>query len=572
MSPSNMTIVAHTLRVRPKLLPADIAEIRENKMRLGTHSNDLRKGELCYCPKCVELRSMESPAAPAPMRPVKYIFANVRCSICGGVNEQKYPKNNSLGGSSTKKTCYVENGLCDRDVCQTTRVIKGDWSIENLRVGFPFHRHFTPELHSSLRAWVHSGHYETDPNLKCELRYQLDRRGRRGIKTEASDYDSSVQGSGIHTSDSNGSFDPLKQMTDRNRVDSAEARHFERDFVARIGDGIDGLVESHNLEGVDAFMIEPILNVTAWKFDPSAHKIVYDFRGQTFEEKRHVPTYKSFETIKKVNSELEETETFKTDLDATGVWTGDPSLWTPGHGLVYPLIDAYTNKYRDPSVNALDEATWREKLKATFEAMGPFKQTGWRWYSNPNSLGGSIISTLWNTIGAADEIRREQIEKVKSIRLGRGEKFIEDIYIKGTRISTVAEKLNTTINAVKQKIYRTLNKPGVTEESQWSRAIESSDCGRDGVYAAAVIGGQPRAYLILPATEFQGTESDITELIEDGLHNTICDVLGRRVQKGRVDESGLRPAYREIYDAFDQFGWRMLRDGKWYRENQTEAA
>jgi len=136
----------------------------------------------------------------------------------------------------------------------------------------------------------------------------------------------------------------------------------------------------------------------------------------------------------------------------------------------------------------------------------------------------------------------------------------------------IAKERNTSTDAVKQKVYRVLNKPVVGEEAQWTRAIESGNCKQDGVYAVAVIGGRPRAYLILPTTQFGDSDEDNITLMEDGLHNVICDALYRRIQKGRIkDESELRKMYKEVYDKFNRFGWRMLRGGKWYQEDQTEV-
>jgi hypothetical protein len=484
-------------------------------------------------------------------RLTKYIITNVRCVACGAVDKQKYPKMNLLG-SKKKETCTVDSEyLCDRDACVRSRGVKQDFDIHRLHAGYHLHPHFAPAIHKTLLSWVRSQKKnENDPNLKCRLRYALDTRGRRGIKFK--NYENDVAAvtppSGIHTADSGDSFAPLKGMADRNRFDSSEVRYFENDFVARIK----GVVASR-----------PVIPLTKVWFDPSVHKMV----GLTFEEKRRIPNYNCFGAVKNVSKDKPTTveklvddlqpdakfDSIKTTKDIgvtkTGKWSGDPLLWTPGHGLVYPLIP-YSLE-----INKLDAITWRQKVKIPFD-------------------GTRVIKTLKDTTGAADEIRQKQLDKLKKIKSqGPVDSFIEDIYIRRNKsMKQVAKEQKKSVPAIKQKIHRELNKPVLTESQQWTRAIESSNCGQDGIYVAATIGGQTRAYLILAATQFADSFEDNQTLIEDGLHNIICDVLERRIKKGRVEaESDLKPMYREVYNKFNRLGWRMLREGVWYQEDQTEV-
>jgi hypothetical protein len=480
----------------------------------------------------------------------KQIVTNVRCTVCGAVDKQKYPKMNLLG-SKKKETCNVNSEyLCAREACVRSRSLKQNFDIRRLFTGYRLHPYFMPPIDKTLMSWVRSqDRSEGDANLKCKLRYALDTRGRRGIKFK--NYENDVAAvappSGIHTADSGDSFAPLKGMADRNRFDSSEVRYFENDFVAKT-------------KGV--LVIRPVVTVTDWWFDPSVHKSV----GLTFEEKRYLPNYNCFgpvssisdekpTTVEKLVSDLQPDAAFDSvevrDVGFTksGIWAGDPLLWSPGHGFVYPLIPFH------PEISKLDEIVWRKKVRVPFDSTRVFK-------------------TLRDTTGAADEIRQKQLNKLEKIKShGPVDSFIEDIYVRRNKgMKQVAKELDTTPSALKQKVYRTLNKPVVTEVSQWTRAIESSNCDQDGIYAVAVVGGQRRAYLILAATQFTDSFEDNQALIEDGLHNIICDVLERRIKKNRVKtESDLKPMYREVYDAFNRFGWRMLRDGVWHQEDQTEV-
>jgi hypothetical protein len=370
----------------------------------------------------------------------KHVITNVRCMVCGAVDKQKYPKMNMLG-SVKKEMCLVDFYLCNRDACARSRDIKGTFDIRRLRTGYRLHPHFMSPVHKSLWSWVRSNRKnESDPNLRCELRYALDDRGRKGIKSKTHDYDykDATQTSGIHA-DSNGSFAPLNGMTDRNRFDSSEVRSFEEDFRARIQDP----------EGV--LSIPPTLAVNEWKFDPSVHKIV----GRTFEERRHLPNYYSFSPAVRISEEelttvgklitalqpgakFDSFEVSDFGVTKSGMWTGDPLLWTPGHGLVYPPIKAYIiqgtapyriNEYRDPDVSELDEVTWREKLKASwasFQNAAPADENeiGWRWYPNPNDLKvGSTIETLKDDSGGPN--REGWVETHRLILNSQGKKWNE---------------------------------------------------------------------------------------------------------------------------------------------------
>ena len=211
---------------------------------------------------------------------------------------------------------------------------------------------------------------------------------------------------------------------------------------------------------------------------------------------------------------------------------------------MYPLI------HLDSTVSRLDEIFWRQKVRIPFD-------------------GKEFITTLRDTTGAEAEIRQNQIKKLKKIRLGGPVKvFIEDIYIRGKKIKDVAKEQGKTTGAVKQKIHRDLNKPVLTTESAWARAIESSSCDQNGFYAAAILGGKPRARLILPAAQFVETVDDNLRLIEGGLHNAICEVLENRIRNGRVKNgSELKPMYDEVYEKFKWLGFRMLLDGQWTEIN-----
>jgi hypothetical protein len=485
----------------------------------------------------------------------KRTITNIRCMVCGAVDKQRYPKT-SLLGSSKKVVCDVSSEyLCDRESCVRSRGVKQDFDVLRLHTGYNLHPHFAPPVYKSLLLWVRSqARNDSDPNLKCDLRYDRDTRGRKGIKSRI-DYGDTISAvanpSPVHTADTSGSFSPLKGMTDRNRLDSSEVRYFENDFAARIK----GVVASR-----------PVIPVTVVWFDPSIHKLV----GQTFEEKRRIPNYNCFGADKKVskdepidktdktveklvsdlepNANFDSVETRDVGVTKTGIWSGDTLRWTPGQGLAYPLIPL-------TPASRLEELAWREKVKVPFD-------------------GTTVFKTLKETSGAADEIRRNQIEKLKALKSNvHVPPFIEDIILRGKRMKLVAKEQKKSVPAIKQKVYRDLNKPVATEDSIWAKAIKSSDRYQDGVYAAATIGGQTRAYLILSATQFVDTSAeDNMAMIEDGLHNVICDILERRIKKGRVEEdSDVRPLYRGVYDAFNRFGWRMLRDGVWYQEDQTEA-
>jgi hypothetical protein len=497
-------------------------------------------------------------------RLTKSIITNVRCMACGAVDKQKYPKMN-LQGSSKKQICSVDSEyLCSREACVRSRGIKQDFDARRLRSGYPLHPHFVPAVHKTLISWVRSqGKSEGDPNLKCDLRYAVDTRGRRGIKAKTSAYKDRggdsvdsisdvAQVSGIYTADSNGSFAPLKGMTDRNRFDSAEVRYFENDFAARIKDVV---------------AIRPVVTVTPWQFDPSIHKIVHDRCVRTFEEKRYLPNYNCFGPVESISDETPTTaEQIVSDLqpDAkfdsvevrdfgvtkTGVWAGDPLLWTPGHGLSYPLIPHRLN------INKLDELTWRQKVKVPFD-------------------GTKVITTLRDTTGAADEIRKKQIKKLRERPVPS---YVQDIYLKGKKMKQAAEEQGVSVNALKQKLHRELNKPVLTEAQQWTRAIESSNCDQDGIYAIGILNGRPRAYLILPWGEFTDSSENNEMLIEERIHNLICDLLERRIRNGRgkpwcMTDEGCQEEYKKLYyEAFKEFSvWRTLREGTWYQENQTEV-
>jgi len=450
------------------------------------------------------------------------VVTNVRCTVCGAVNKQQYPKLSALG-SFKLEMCTVENSLCDRDACTRSREVAGNFDARRLVVGYQHFSYFQPLIDKSLWSWTASNkRFDGDQNLKCNLRYALDRRGRRGITSDTSEYEKDVaQPAGVFTADD---------------------QYFEWDFITQIRK--------------DVSAIPSPLTVYEWRFDPSVHKIgkfylpVHKIVGGTFEETRHLPSYVAFGP-----SDDEVSKTSKLYQIIKAYIIKGPSV-------------IYISEYRDPEVTKLDEVTWREKLKASFES------TGLHWYSNPDTLGGTIFSTTKNTFGAADQILQDQIRKLEDLRRrGPVEKFIEDIYLGGKSLKAVADESGTSKAAVKQKVYRDLNKPVIGEDAMWAGLTGTYE---DGIYALAILGGRTRAYLILPATQFAEILEGDAALIEDGLHNVICDLLERRIRNGRglpwcLTTDGCREEYREVYDEFNRFGWRMLRAGKWYQEDQTEV-
>ncbi len=562
---------------------SDVLEIRENAARIGLHTND---GQ-CYCFDCVKRRNQKlrrktflqpdewkwlethSPQSISPQDRShtkwtnsdgkKYIFTNVRCKVCGALDGLKYPTPNMLGTRKTKVCSVSESYLCDRDLCVASRRFKREFEPIRLLIGYEDYPFYKSPVHPSLRLWASKvdGNSPTDPNLSCELRYEQHGRGRKGIdgKTlvQCGGNGGTAKPSKIHTAEDQ----------DKIVLQAEEIFHATYKDVARSA-----------------------LEVREWFFDASIHKIVHS-RAPWFEEKRHVPIYNCFGAIEGVLYRKESdltaimppSESFRTptrDYQKTSIWRGDPKDWKPGYGLLYPLGKAFIIKgtapyhiteYRDPEVSKFRELDiLRKELRAKFQ------EAGWHWYS-PNISPLKTITAVRNTLGGEDEIRQKQLNKLEEMKKqGSIPQFIQDIYVGGKSRKQIAKEQKTSVQNVSKKAQRLLNKPIVTEESQWARAIERSKCNRNGVYATANLRGHTKAYLILPLTEFIESFDDSWKLPVGDLHNVICEILKRRIKSGRMkDGDNLFPDYYEVYEQFRRFDWRKLWQGEWYREDQTEV-
>ena len=430
----------------------------------------------------------------------KNVITNVRCRLCGAVNKQKYPK----GGSQTR-VCKVDSDyLCNREACVRARSVEKRLAQ---RTGYTK----KDDIKVRLINWVYRNeHNESDPNLKCDKRYDLDTRGRKGLKRRVKDHEDYdvAQPAKIHTAE-----------------DVARRRNIEEIF----------LVLARCLKPST-----PAIKIV--EYDKAIHRLI----DGSFEERRHTPILNALP-----NHPTARPKNYESILSLPYVaFVVDPAYILP--------------ERRDPEISKLDELNAEKDLKAAFKA------EGWTWYGS--NIGRQIFTTLKQTTGAADEIRQQQLAKLKELKArGRSSEFIEDIYLRKKSMKQVAKEQKRTKAAVKQKAYRDLNKPVVSEDQQWLRAAKG--CKQDGVYAVATIHGKPRAYLLLAADKFKSSYDENYKAIEDSLHNIICDILLRRAKKGRIEkEQDLRSAYSEIYDEFQRLGWRMLRDGSWYDESQELVA
>jgi len=514
----------------------------------------------------------------------KYIATNIRCKVCGALDGLKYRTRNILGIRKTKVCSVSESYLCDRDLCLASRRFKREFEPIRLFIGYEDHPFYKSPVHPSLRLWANKvdGNSPTDPNLSCELRYEQHGRGRKDIKSKTHEFGGSggiAQPSPIHTA----------EITDQIILRAEEIFHATYKDV-----------------------VVPTQDIVKVKFNENVHKIVHYSWGASFEEKRHIPNYNYFgprgverecESDLEVVAPFDSFEVHDYGVARTSVWFGDPKDWKPGYGLpLYPLGKAfiiqgsapyYTPEYRDPNVSKLKELDTWKTLKEEFKAWCAEKNAkddtggwvwtrsgrrwirhkGWRWYSNPNTLNKrSIITTLRNTHGGEDEIRQKQLKKLEEMKKqGLAPIYVEDIYLRGKSRKQIAEEQKISKPTLTKRVQRHLNKPVVTEDSQWAKAISRSKCDRDGVYATASLGGHTKAYLILPVTEFVGSFDDNWKLPQGDLHNVIRDILKHRDKNSRMkDEDNRFPDYYEVYKQFIRFGWRVLWHGKWYREDLTE--
>jgi hypothetical protein len=459
-----------------------------------------------------------------------------------------------------------------------------EYDKSRLNTGYRLHVHYyrsdreENRWYRNLSSWIHSEHTDEDPNLKCKLRYESDRRGRRGVKSKYSEFtecwedkESGVsKASTIRRADKHVQFDALGNTVERHQG-SAEYHDFESQFI-----------EKYHID----FGRQRSAIIEALKPTVSIVSIPYDTPEQTTSGNIQKP-YMDGKWDTKNKRLIESTTQPYRDARGREKEIGGGSK------------DQIKGRSSPPRLPALMHAKFEQKLKdawkdPTTDAEG----FTWGWisdkipnrhgkYLSPNSRRCEVVDTVSRGHGAKAEAHAVQVKKVRVIKPTelspaaiKRHKSVVEILVRKKTLKQVAEERGTSKNTVSKMVGRHLK--SLTAATAWAKALaKMNGTVEDGVYAVCASGGKPRVYLIVPKVKILADfdDSGWYTLLADGLHNRISDLLYERAKRGRFKDglseaeysAELQKQHNALFEEFNRFGWRFLKNGKWYNEEWVAA-